>query len=255
MRLAITREISPAIDRCELTHLAREPIDLGRARAQHAAYESCLREAGCTIHRLAGADDLPDSVFVEDCAIVLDEVAVIARPGAISRRPETVAVEQALASFRPLARIQLPATLDGGDVLRTGRTLFVGVSSRTNATALEHLRRLVAPFGYTVVAVEVRGCLHLKSAVTEVAPDTLLVNRAWLPDDAFGAFHCIDVDPTEPYGANALRIGDEIVYASALPRTRDRLVKCGLSVHPVDMSELAKAEGAVTCCSVIVENI
>lgn len=254
MRLAITRGVSPAIARCELTHLARQPIDLEEARAQHAAYEACLRALGCTIQRLPGGDDLPDSVFVEDCAVVFDEIAVIARPGAPSRRAETGAVATALKAVRPLGRIGPPGTLDGGDVLRAGRRVFVGISSRTNAAAIEQLNRLVSPFGYTVTGVEVRGCLHLKSAVTEAAPGVLLLNPAWVPEGTFHGFTCIETDPGEPHGANALRIGDDLVYASAFPRTRDRLDSLGLSIHPVDVSELAKAEGAVTCCSLIVEN-
>ncbi len=253
MRIAITREIGAAIDRCELTHLARSPIDVARARAQHAAYEEQLRALGCTVRRLPEAPDLPDAVFVEDCAVVLDELAIIARPGAASRRPETAAVEQALAGLRPLNRIAAPATLDGGDVLRVGRTLFVGASSRTNDAAIAQLRGFVEPFGYRVVAVEVRGCLHLKSAVTEVAPRTLLVNRAWLAGEAFADFDRIDVDPGEPFAANALRVGDAIVYPAAFPGTRARLEARGLDVRAVDVSELAKAEGAVTCCSLIIE--
>ena len=253
MRIAITREVSPAIGRCELTHLARQPIDVALARAQHAGYEECLHALGCAIRRLPAAPELPDSVFVEDCAIVLDEVAVIARPGAVSRRAETAAIEDALRPLRPIRRIDPPATLDGGDVLQVGRTLLVGLSSRTNAEAIGQLRALVEPFSYSVVAIEVRGCLHLKSAVTEVAPGTLLVNPDWIPADALRAFERLDVDPREPFGANVLRLGDALVYSSAFPRTRERLEARGLAVHVVDLSELAKAEGAVTCCSLIAE--
>lgn len=252
MNIAITREISPAINGCELTHLARRPIDLELARAQHAAYERCLQALGCEVRRLPAVVDLPDCVFVEDCAVVLDEVAIVARPGAASRRGETAAVEEALAPLRTLARIDSPATLDGGDVLRVGRTLFAGVSSRTNGPGIEQLRALAGPFGYSIVAVEVRGCLHLKSAVTEVAPGVLLVNRDWIPAETFRAFDCIDVDPREPLAANALRVGGTVVYAAAFPRTRDRLDAQGIGVRTVDVSELAKAEGAVTCCSLIV---
>jgi dimethylargininase len=253
MRVAITREISPSIGRCELTHLAREPIDLDLARTQHAGYESRLHALGCEIRRLPSAPDLPDSVFVEDCAIVLDEVAVITRPGAASRRAETAAIEEALGSLRPIRRIAPPATLDGGDVLRVGRTLLVGLSSRTNAEAIEQLRGILDPFSYSVVGVEVRGCLHLKSAATEVAPGTLLVNPDWIPAEALRAFDGLQVDPREPCGANVLRLGDALIYSSAFPRTRERLEARGLAVHAVDVSELAKAEGAVTCCSLIVE--
>ncbi len=252
MPVAITRDVSPSIDRCQLTHVARQPIDVDLARAQHGAYERCLRDLGCTVHRLPAASDLPDCVFVEDCAVVLDELAIIARPGASSRRPETVAVEEALAPLTRLTRIRAPATLDGGDVLRTGRWLFVGVSSRTTPAAVEQLRDATAAAGYTVAAVGLRGCLHLKSAATEVAPGVLLVNREWIVGDPFRAFACIDIDPSEPFAANALRIGNTVLYSSAYPRTRGRLEARGIAVHGVDVSELAKAEGAVTCCSLIV---
>jgi dimethylargininase len=254
MRLAITREISPSMNRCELTHLARQPIDLDLARAQHAEYERCLRVLGCTVQRLPAAPDFPDSVFVEDCAVVLDEVAVIARPGALSRRGEIRAIVEALAPLRRLVHLEAPAALDGGDVLRVGRTLFVGVSSRTTGAGIEQLRRLIGPFGYSVVAVEVRGCLHLKSAATGIAPRTLLVNGAWIPDDAFAGFDRIEVDPREPSAANAVRIGDDLVCSAAFPLTRERLESHGFRVHAVDVSEIAKAEGAVTCCSLIVED-
>ncbi len=253
MPIAITRAVGAAIARCELTHLARTPIDVPRALAQHEAYEEQLRLLGCIVRRLPAAPDLPDAVFVEDCAIVLDEVAIVTRPGAASRRPETPAVEQALAGLRPLRRVEAPATIDGGDVLRSGRSVFIGASSRTNEAAIAQVRAFVEPFDYRVVPVEVRGCLHLKSAATAIAPRTLLVNREWLPDDAFRELECIDIDPDEPFGANALRIGGAVVYPAAFPKTRARLEARGLDVRPVDVSELAKAEGAVTCCSLIVE--
>ena len=250
MVVAITRPVSPAIERCELTHLTREPIDLARARAQHAAYEDCLELLGSRVERLPAEPDLPDSVFVEDCAIVLDELAVIMRPGAPSRRPEIVAVERALTSYRPIARIAAPATIDGGDVLRVGRILFVGLSGRTTPSAVEQLTALLDPFGYAVVAVEVRGCLHLKSAVTEAAPGVLLANPAWT-GDWIERFERVEVAPGEAFGANGVRVGDTFLYPSAFPRTRDRLETAGIHTCQVDVSELAKAEGAVTCCSLV----
>lgn len=250
--LAITRDLSPALEHCQLTHLPRLPIDLERARAQHDAYQRCLASLGCRIERLPAGPDLPDSVFVEDCALVLDEVALVTRPGAPSRRLELPRVEEALRPHRPIVRIAPPATLDGGDVLRIGRTLYVGLSTRTTPQALDQLEALVRPFGYEVAAGEVRGCLHLKSAATEVAPGVLLVNPAWT-GDWVRAFDCIEVDPDEPFAANALRIGDALVYPCAFPRTRARLEARGLDVRQVDVSELAKAEGAVTCCSLILD--
>jgi dimethylargininase len=251
MLMALTREISSAIQQCALTHLPRTPIDLERARAQHSAYEWALVEAGCTVRRLDTTDPLPDSVFIEDTAIVLDELAIITRPGAQSRRSETPAVAQWLTKVRPVRQIEAPGTVDGGDVLAVGRMLWVGASERTNDAGAAQLRRLVSPYGYTVEQVPVNGCLHLKSAVTLAAADTVLINRRWVPADAFARCTLIDIDPDEPYAANAVAVGGRVLYPATFPRTRQRLVDHGLSVHTVHMDELAKAEGAVTCCSLI----
>jgi dimethylargininase len=253
MRIAITREISPAINRCELTHLTRDSIDVALARRQHEAYEQRLREAGYAVTRLDAGAEMADSVFVEDTAVVFDELAVVTRPGAESRRAETAAVAGALRAYRPIAAIEPPGTLDGGDVLTIGRGVFIGESVRTNAAAISQMRSLLEPYGYRVVGVAVRGCLHLKSAVTAVADDTLLINRAWAPADLFGAFELIDVDPAESLGANALRLHDRIVYPAMFPRTGERLAAKGFRVVGVDVGEIAKAEGAVTCCSVILD--
>ena len=262
--MAFTRAISPAFDRCELTHLPRVPIDLKRARAQHDAYEWALVELGCTIRRIDSAPEMPDSVFIEDTAVIVREGAVIARPGAAARRAEVPAVGQALARVGlPQHEIVEPGTLDGGDVLVAGRRVFVGASARTNVDAIDQMRRLLQPLGYLVSTVPVRGCLHLKSAVTAVAHDTLLINRDWVPADAFSGLTLIDVDPGEPLGANALRVagpqdqarpGDGVViYPAAFPKTRARLESHGIRVRTVDVDELAKAEGGVTCCSLLVD--
>jgi dimethylargininase len=250
--VALTREASPAIARCELTHLSRVPIDLDKARTQHEDYERALTALGCTVHRLPSGPEMPDSVFIEDVAIVLDELAIVARPGAPSRRVECAAVEDGLAPYRTtVVRIEPPGTLDGGDVLVVGRSIFIGISSRTNDAAVEQVRTRVAPFGYSVQAVSVTGCLHLKSAVTAAGDNVLLMNRAWAPVDLFRTFDIIDVHPDEPYAANVVRVGDGLLYPTAFPRTRDRLETRGFRVTAVDVSELAKAEGAVTCCSLI----
>lgn len=249
--VALTRAVPSSIVACELTHLAREPIDIDRARAQHAAYEATLRSLGLAVARVPAADDLPDSVFVEDTALVFDELAVIARPGAPSRRPETAAVEEALARYRRIARLTEPATLDGGDVLVLGRRVLVGLSTRTNADAVKQLAERLAPFGYTVEEVRVRGCLHLKSAATAVGPEAVVCNPDWIDPAAFAGLDVVTVDPREPSAANVLRIGGGIVAPAAHPRTSGRLSRFA-AIHPVDVSELAKAEAGVTCCSVIV---
>lgn len=156
MRIALTRDVSPAMPRCELSHLARTPIDLAQAAAQHVAYERCLMELGCRVLRLPADDSMPDAVFIEDTAVVVPELAVVTRPGAASRRGETVAVASALAAHRTLARIETPGTLDGGDVLQIGRTLYVGRAARSNADGIAQLARLLAPFDYRVIPVETR---------------------------------------------------------------------------------------------------
>jgi dimethylargininase len=249
--VAITRQVSSALARCELTHLARAPIDVERARLQHHLYEQQLIELGCRLERLAEQPELPDSVFVEDAAIVLDEVAVITLPGAPSRRPEIASIAAALTPHRTLRHLAAPATLDGGDVLQIGRVLYVGVSARTNEVGVAQLREAVAPFDYEVRAVRTADCLHLKTAVSEVAEDTVLIHPGWVDAGAFTGVSRIEIDPAEPMAANALRIGDALVHPAAHPRTRARLEAHGIAVRPVDVSELAKAEAGVTCCSLV----
>ena len=251
MRIALTREVSEAIARCELTHLDRVTIDVDLARVQHAEYEAKLRTLGCTVVRLPPEPEMPDAVFVEDVAVVLDELAVIVRPGALSRRGETESMQTALEPHRPLVWIEPPGTIEGGDVLRVDRTLFVGVSTRTNQSGLDQFRDIVEPFGYWIEIVEVAGALHLKSAVTSVGARTLLINRAWVDAYAFGDYDLIDVDPSEPFSANGLLVGGAVIYPRQCPRTGEKLTQRGIRVEAIDVSELAKAEGGVTCCSVV----
>lgn len=251
MLIALTRAVPPAIEACELTHLAREPIDVERAAAQHAAYEEALRRLGCRVQRLAPAPDMPDSVFVEDMAVVTDECAVITRPGARSRRGETSSVAEALAVYRPLCTIEPPGTLDGGDVLRLGRRLLVGMGSRSNEEGARQLEAALAPFGYSVARVTTRGCLHLKTAATSLGDGVVLVNPEWVDAAALGSEEAVEIDPGEPFAANVLRIGGTVLAAASAPRTRARLAQRGLRVQAIDASELAKAEGGLTCGSIV----
>lgn len=236
-----------------LTHVPREPISVDAARTQHRSYERLLHALGCSIIMLPEQPDLPDAVFVEDTAIILPELAIITRPGAPSRRPETPSVASALAPYRRLAQIQAPGTIDGGDVLVAGKTLFVGESLRSNSDAVEQVSRLLHPLGYKVRTVPITGCLHLKSAATFCRPDLLVVNPAWVDPALLGNGPCVEVDPAEPRAANALLLNGGIIYPEAFPQTRERLRTRGVTVHEIDLSELAKAEGAVTCCSLIFE--
>jgi len=251
MRIAITRQVSPQIGQCELTHLERQVIDVELARRQHHQYEEALAALGCQVHCLPVEPDLPDSVFVEDTAVVLDEIAIITRLGADSRKPETTSIARALEPYRQLCTITAPGTVDGGDVLCLGKTIYVGLSSRSNQPAIDQMMAFLKPYRYTVKGVRVSGCLHLKSAVTQVADNTLLINPEWVEMGIFKDMHFLEVDPSEPYGANALLIGINLIYPSSYPRTQRRLEEHGLSVKTVDVSELIKAEGAVTCCSLV----
>lgn len=253
MLYALTRHVSPSLGNCQLSFVERSPIDVARANAQHQAYQAALVALGCEPIVLPAEADFPDAVFVEDVALVTDELAVMTRPGAASRREEGTAVAAALAPFRPLRRIEEPGTLDGGDILRIGRQIFVGRSGRSNSAAIDQLRELLGDYGYVVRGLPITGCLHLKSAVTEVAEGVLLVQPRWLDRSLLAEFEQIEVDPAEEHAANALRVGRGVIYPANFPRTAERLDKAGIPLTTVDLSELQKAEGAVTCCSLIFE--
>lgn len=253
MLIALTRGVSPSLAQCELTFLDRQPIDVEQARRQHRGYEQALGDLGCRVETLPEEPDLPDAVFVEDLALVLDETAIVTRPGAESRRPEADAIAAALERYRSLQFIQPPGTLEGGDILRLERSLFVGLSGRSNPDGIRQLRELTAPFGYTVQAAELRGCLHLKSAVTAIAPDRLLLNPEWVAPEIFDGWAWTGVAPGEAHAANALRIGGSVIYPRSFPRTLEILERLGLELRALDVSEIQKAEGAVTCCSLVFE--
>lgn len=253
--LAYTRAVPASIAECELSHLDREPIDLDRARAEHASYEDALRGAGLVVSRLPTRDDLADSVFVEDTAIVLDEVAVVTRLGAASRRDEVPSVRDALAGHRTLVTIEAPGTVDGGDVLVLDRDIVVGLTRRTNLTGIRQLRTLLAPYGYSVRPVPVRGCLHLKSAATRAGHGLVVVNPSWVDPDAFAGWETVPVDPREPFAANVLWLGGTTIVSESFARTNGMLSRVTESrLVSVPASELAKAEGGVTCCSIVLRD-
>ncbi len=251
MLTAITRSVSSAIVNCELSFIPRQPIDLKIAREQHHSYEQLLEKLGARLVSLASEPDLPDSMFVEDPAIVLDELAVIFPLGTASRRLEAASLAEAISKFRKLEYVALPGHLEGGDILRIGRKLFVGVTKRSNAEGLRQLAAILAPHHYEVIAVLVTGCLHLKSAVTCLGRRTLLANRAWFDPAPFSGYQWIDVDAAEPHAANALALGNTIIFPASFPRTRARVEAQGFQVTPLDISELQKAESGLTCSSLI----
>jgi dimethylargininase len=249
--VAVTRAVSPAIGECELTHLAREPIDLAKAVAEHAVYEETLRSLGAKVVHAPPEPGLPDAVFVEDTALVFNETAVMTRPGSPTRRREVDSMARVLSTYRTLRGIEAPGTLDGGDVMVAGRKVYVGLSSRTNREGIAQLETHLSEWGYEVIPVPVTGCLHLKSAVTQVADNLLLMNDRWVRPEGFAAMEVVTVAPAEPDGANALRIGAAVIYPAHHPDTAERLDRAGVRVVPVPCGELAKAEGGVTCCSVV----
>jgi dimethylargininase len=251
MLIAITRPPGPELARCELTHLPRQSIDGQRAEAQHRAYQNACRDAGVLVIELPADPAFPDGVFVEDTAVVLEEVAVIAAPGVASRQGEPLAVASALRPYRPLLRLPPGVTLEGGDVLRLGRTLYVGLSGRTREAGLRALEELVRPFGYGVVPVGVRGCLHLKSGCTALDGETLLINREWVDAAAFGPARLVDTPAEEPGGANVLSLPGAVLVSAAFPRTGDRLRDLGYASVTLDVSELHKAEAGLTCMSLV----
>jgi dimethylargininase len=249
--IALTRPVSPSLQECALSFRARRPIDLALAATQHHAYEDLLRAHGIAVVPLAGEPDLPDAVFVEDTVVAVDEIAVLTRPALESRRREVASMAEVVDRYRPLARIEAPGTLDGGDVLRIGETVYVGLSARTNQAGVESLRRALTPYGYDVIAVRFSGCLHLKSACTDVAERTMLANPAYVDTAQFPGVEVIAVAPQEEEAANALRLGDTVVLPSNFPGTAARLTEVGFCVETIDVSELQKAEAGLTCCSVL----
>jgi dimethylargininase len=236
---------------CELTFLDRQPIDVAKAVEQHRAYEDCLAALGVDVISLPADPSFPDGAFVEDPAVILDDVAIITRPGAESRRGETESIAQALSPHRSLRYVREPATLEGGDVIRVGKTLYVGVSKRTNREGIAQLTELLAPFGYRVMPVEVKGCLHLKSGACWAGANIILANREWIDAAPFHDFKIIDV--AEPSAADVLPIGNTLLIPSSFPRTAETLAASGIAVRPIDVSELQKAEAGVTCMSLIFE--
>lgn len=255
MALAFTRAVSPRIAECALTHLDRRPIDAARAAEQHAAYELALGDAGFDVIRLPELPDYPDAVFVEDTAILLDGHAIITRPGAPSRAGEVDSTAEGLGPFFTVHRLPAGA-LDGGDVLRIDRTLYVGQSSRSDAAGTRALEKVVTLLGFRVVPVDSGRCLHLKTAVTYAGLDgngrpTLLFNPDWVDPAQFEGTDPLPVDRGEPAAANVVRAGDRLIIGAGSPGTSARLRDRGFTIVEVDLSELQKAEAGGTCMSLI----
>lgn len=251
MMRAIVHAVSPRLAECELTFATRTPIDVDRARHQHAAYCALLNGLGVEVTVVDVSPDHADAVFVEDTAVMLDEVAIATAMGTASRRAEVAAMRPVLARHRRVLDLPPGCTLEGGDVLRLGRDLFVGRSRRTNQAGIEALRSLVAPLGYRVHPVDVDGCLHLKTAATAVGERTLLVNPAWIDPRELRDCDVVQVPDDEPNGANALRIGAAVCLPTSQPSTAALLRARGHTVHCVDIREFERAEAGMTCLSLL----
>ena len=253
MLTAITRAVSPEINSCELGYLPRQAIDVAKAVEQHRQYEASLRDLGVNVISLPAEPGLPDCMFVEDPAVVVPEVVVMTRMGAESRRREGESLAKVLARFRPICWMREPATLEGGDVLRIGSALYVGLSHRTNPAGIHELAEALAPFEYSVHAVPIRDCLHLKSACCALGPQSILANPDWLDTGVFKGLEIIPVPVEEPGAANVLTIGDTVLVPAAHPLTAELLQRRGWKVRMLDISELMKAEAGLTCSSILFE--
>ncbi len=232
-----------------VTHIKRSPVDLALARSQHVAYADALAAGGWLVQQAPVAEDCPDSVFIEDAVVVCADLAVLTRPGAPPRRAEVAGVAAVVQSLGlRTAQIQPPGTLDGGDVLQVGRTVYVGRGGRTNGAAIRQLRALLAPLGHSVVAVPLHGVLHLKSAVTALPDGTFLLLPELVPAGLFPAVRPV----AEEGGCHVVPLGgDQVLIAASAPRTAELLDDLGFTPVVVDISEFEKLEGCVTCLSVL----
>ena len=234
---AITRLPGP-LDRAELTHIERVSVDMARAEAQHAAYRAALAAAGAAVVLLPALADYPDCCFVEDVAVILPELVICTRPGAVSRRGEVAAMAAHLPVDRPHFTVVAPGTLDGGDVLVVGRDIFIGLTLRSNAAAVAQVADAVAPLGYRVVGVPLAKALHLKTAVSALADDLVVVNTDWLDPAMFGRRHIASA-PGEAFAANSLTVGTTVFHAAGAA-TAARIAAAGFA--RIDYLELVDGE-------------
>jgi dimethylargininase len=248
MLVALVNAVSP-----EIVSVYGE-VDYESAVRQQEEYCAALARGGARVERLAVNSHYPDGCFIEDTAIVVDEVAVLTNMTAEWRRDEPAAVESVLAAYRDVARLSDAAAIDGGDVLRVGRDVFVGLSARTNARAAEELKRILGPLGYSVTTVGVAGCLHLKTACTALDEGTLLVNPAWVETEPFGGFELLHVPEDEPLSANTLRVHDTLFLQAGFPKTIELVGNRHERTEVLDTSEFGKADGSLTCLSLIFEH-
>lgn len=249
--LTLTPSESMNETNCELAFMAPQPIDTQLAREQHRAYRQCLEDLEFDVTCLPPNEALPDSVFVEDPVVLLDEVAILTMPFSPSRKGEVRNIEPAIRELRRIEKITAPGTLEGGDVLKIGKTLYVGLSRQTNQEGFSQFRGFVEPFGYTVVPVRTHGSLHLKTAVTALDNSTLLMNSEWIDAAPFSKFETVSVPKEEAFAANVIVRGPHVLMHEGFFRTRMLVEARGFEVHTLDISEFLKAEAGLTCMSVL----
>lgn len=249
--IALTHLPSPNMDAAIRTFAEHERIDLDVVRAQHAVYRETLAKAGAEVVVLDVNLEHPDCVFIEDTAIVLDEIAILTPMGAPSRAKEPAGIEAALRRYRDVVRIESPATIEGGDVVVAGKQILVGQTDRTNARGIEELARVTKAHGYDVRAVPVHGCLHLKTACTALPDGALVANTAWLDVEALRTFEIVPVAEGEPHAANVVVVGARGITGTGHPRTAEAIRKHCLGLDVIDLTELAKADGCGTCLSLL----
>lgn len=255
MLTAITHSPSSLLNNCELTFLRPEKINFEKAKRQHKNYCQMLEKCDVKVLVLNKNTDLPDSAFVEDTAIVLDEIAIITPMGVASRQNETKLIEIELEPFRPIVKVESPAKIEGGDVLRIGKNLYVGNSTRTNTKGIKALAKIVKPFGYKVIEVKVHNSLHLKTACMALDDETILFNPKWFDSEVFKDFRKIEISSNEPFAGNILKIKDTICIHSGFSKTREIIEKLGFKTKKIDISEFLKAEAGLTCLSLIFNSV
>jgi dimethylargininase len=251
MRRALVRPISVTFADAITMRPKSAPIEVALARQQHHAYVDALSRAGAEIVQLAAEDEFPDGCFVEDCALIADGVALITRPGAPSRRGEVESVRRALERVLRVELTEAPATLDGGDCMRVGKRIFVGRSQRTNEAGIARVREVFAPLGYHVIAIPLHDVLHLKCVCSPLDDETILLADGTLPRELFAGVGVLPVPSHEECAANAVAIGRTVLVADGHPETARVVARHGLEVLAVETSEIRKADGALTCLSLL----
>jgi len=250
----ITHAVSPNIGRCELTFMERVPIDYDLAVRQHEEYCGMLARRGVAVTTLYDNLSCADCCFVEDTALIVDELAIIASMGVVSRRSETTAIASELAKYRDLVCVSYPSTLEGGDVLQAGKNIFVGLSTRTNHRGIEEVVRILKSLDYRVFPVPVRGSLHLTTACSLIDDETVLINPRWADTQAFGDFRILHTPEDEPWGANTFRIGETVCMEASFPKTVELVHELHDDLEVLNISEFLKAEGGLSCLSLLFQS-